>query len=1153
MFDTIESRHTPEKLITDILDEERPLVLFLGQSFCSDSKGDPLVRKALEHLRKTIPNKSTWPKLITTPELKKSTYEWLSERFERNVLSESLSMTFEVAWSAVFTSSIDPQISRKLESKGRAPETIVSKEHFARVARSRSRPPVHYLFGKSNELEGNYSVPCGPLELIQRKSIHTNALVSRISETVTSLGLLVVEGFIPEDDWLTADELLAPISTNESITVLWLGQAPNNSMVFDLLLEKGQIRTDSRRLHEILTHLLIESDKTTEAQLGLIEQRASNTITLDNGRYLQVTPSLRLRVEAAAAIIDDSWLEDAPPLLGAALEEDFRKFHGGFGGVRTQVDGVRKGYAIKRDFETALERAFRNCVRHLGKQQNFIVLHGQSGTGKTVALARLAYQLRSETKIPVLYAKNRIPNASDIEEFIAEAERSGATCVAVICDANQAPDRYRDLANSLKSRGRKCITIGSSYKVEGIKRTNRGFVEAEAEATQKEVSALSSLLKRYAPRQSVRIEHEKNVFALLYRYISMGRARIIDGIAEEARHAELVVRIRAKSIPYTNKPEYVLAKQLISLGLGKENTSIFEDELPEHAEAGLDAAGKLIDLVMASGRLDCPIPLNLLLRALSGTSQSLDYTQISYLFESLDLFRWHTSDAEGNEFLIQPRLRLEAELICRRRLAEKSKEIECLLQLMKAVRRSAPDSRSEVAFLLDLLGKMQKEGPRKKAYESGYLSVAKTLTELREVHQVKDASLMLQESVFRRAAVQSSDNSDPHGANSLTVEQRAEILNEAREIVETARNEIDERSMRASKKTRANLAVEHASIYGYLAVGLARQGADEEIVWSHYLAARTATATAISEANNHYPYDIALWTPVDILKYSKSSLAHEMELKADVFSIFDHANTENFNDFSASKFKERKIRAAEDLGSFELADEAYLSLEKTHPAVAYYLKARTTCRELFHTKTDEIKRTALAKVPSAINFLRSKLDIVQTDIRPLQLLIQLIWVEKTGRFIFGKEKALIPNDRRFQEEMLTLVRSLNALAGDNQKNNFRLLEAVFEWVSGSVEQAIDLFKELSSDTEFEDSARVVRRFLLESSGPHSGFRGRVIRDRGDGHWTVNIYNISKNIDLLGRDFIREELAVGREISNFNISFNYLGPIAEPLSRHGVRS
>ena len=1156
MNDKKDGNITTENIIKDVISKNKPLVLFLGQDYAYTNKGDPVLAKVISHLNIENEGNESWLSLLKSNKVTKETYEWLAERFERTTQTDFIDNIFQLSWSAVFTTSIDPQIAKKIESRGRVPESILSKDHYAKVARSRSRPPIYYLFGKCNEIDNSYSVPSNIFQLMQRKNTHTGALLNRVPDTVTSLGLLVVDGFRENRDWLSIDDMLAPLSVNPEIAVIWLGEAPINSIFFDAMISNGQILYDERSLSEIVLSMLVHSDSFSDEQLGVIEQRGTETITLNDGKFFSVPSYLRLRVESTANIIDDSWLEQYPIITGVELEEDFRRFHGGFGGIRNQFEGIRKGYAVKREFEKTLEKKCRDNLNNIGKSNGYIVVHGQSGTGKSVSLARVAYFLRNEFKLPILYSKNRLPSASDIEDFIAEAEKSGAICVVLVCDANQSPDKYRDLAISLKSRGRKCLIIGSAYKIEGIRKKNINFIEASSTTTEEEISKLYILLEQFAPRYgrvAKLTPQDKNVFSLFYRHLTMGRARIIDGITDEARYTEQVIRIKARTMPQSYQPQFVLAQQLIKLGIGSPTVKLFEDESEEHTEAGIDAAGKLIDLVMVAGRLDCPVPLNLLLRTLSSDKNSLDYIQIAYLFEELDLFRWDTSDAEGHEYFIHPRLRLEAELICRRRLSERSKEIGYLLQLIKSVRYSSTDRRSEITFILDLLIKMQKEGPRKNAYQDGYLDVANALTELRTKHNIIDASLMLQESVFRRSAVHASDKKENADIRVLTIEQRDLILNEARAIVENARNQISERTLRASKKTQQSLAVEHASIYGYLAVGLARQDAGEDVVWSHYLAAKTAITTAISVANNHYPFDIALWTPIDVLKYKEFSLAHKMELLSDVLSIFDQADTVSFNDFSASKFESRKLKAAMELGFEKIEEESYLSLEKTNPSIAYYIKARSMCAGIFNGRFETIPDNLMKCVSEAVSFLMSKLNIVLTDIRPLQLLIQLIWIQKTHSFIFKKEKLIIPQDNKFQDEILLLVRNLNQLAGENKRNNFRLLEAVFEWVRGSAEHSRELFRELSSDTEFEDSSRVTRRFILENNDVVRGFKGRVIRDRGDGHWTVSVFDLSRNIDLLGRDFNGDDISIGREISRFNIAFNYLGPIAEPLSRYGVRS
>ena len=71
---------------------------------------------------------------------------------------------------------------------------------------------------------------------------------------------------------------------------------------------------------------------------------------------------------------------------------------------------------------------------------------------------------------------------------------------------------------------------------------------------------------------------------------------------------------------------------------------------------------------MAAGRPNCLIPINLLMRAVTGDAAQIDLSTIARLFQGLDLFRWRRFENDGEEILISPRLVLEAELICRRRL-----------------------------------------------------------------------------------------------------------------------------------------------------------------------------------------------------------------------------------------------------------------------------------------------------------------------------------------------------------------------------------------------------------------------------------------------------------------------------------------------------
>lgn len=1134
------------------LREEKPVVLFLGQSFSAPGTSDQLLDQFLEHLSRPPQLRTSWSQVFSSTPILTEDYQWLAERFDRFVYMDAVSNMLDVGWSSVFTTSIDPGIVSALETRGRAPEAILARDHFPRVPRSRSRPAVHYLFGRANETEAAYRCPRSKAEVKQRISIHANQFINRIAETVTPLGLLVIDGYIPGDDWLPIDDILAPLSQETGLRILWFGlPQPPVSDFFEDMVNQGTIVFDTRTLPEVITQI---QAVTAGEPLGRSTQSEAGTISLRDGAIMQVSPSLRLRVEAAATIIDDTWVSDRTPLFGTEEIEAFRRFHGDLGGARGLIEGIARGYAIKRNFEDQLKLAVDRSIKDFSGPESFVVLHGQSGVGKSVALARLAYVMRTEIKVPVLFSWDRIPTALEVDDFCAEAGKAGALGTLVLCDANQSFDRYRELSTALRSRGRRVVVVGTSYRLEE-RRNDRHFVEAPAEMTQLEIEALKKILIKFSGSDNEHIKAaltDKNVLALLYRYLSASRARITAGIANEARSVQQTISLRARDIPKSTNVRSLLAEKLIQAGLADGNIDLFNDDSAE-GYSDIDTAGRLIDYVMVVGRLDCAVPVNLVIRALRALNNDLDIAQISYLFGELDLFRWRMADAEGNDLLIQPRLQLEAELICKRRLASIEKEIECIIQLIGAVRPAAVDRSSEVDFLLDLLPKLNREGPRSKSYESGYLQIAQALTNLRTIHQVVDSRLILQESAFRRAAIYIMDapdaNHDDRGVKDI---ERDEILNEAREAVEVALDAIVNKNLHASRKTHHNLLNERASIYGYLAVGLARRNASEDEIWSNYLAAKTAISNAIAVSGGYHSQDVGMWTPHDILQVPNLYLSSskKAELRADILSIIDEVDTSLLSSISAQRFQLRRLKVGENLEDAELAEEAFSELEKHSPSVAYFIKARSMCPDVFGAGEEPFSSSIVEKAELAAAYLENRLEKIVGDSRALQLLLQLQWASFTRHRLLRSERFPIPLDRGFQEKILSTVIEMNRAAGSGARNVYRFLEATLEWVLGDTGRSRELFRNLAADTEFEDPSRVVRRLVLAArEDGQLGFKGRVERVRSDGHWTVSVLGLQRTIDLLERDFPHETLKPGREL-RFNIAFNYLGPIADPTPRLG---
>ena len=1159
----------PLEILTATLKEKRPLVLFAGQSL--DSSHDAILSALLERFGCTDIN-SGWCAVLRQS-MSADDMDWLSERFERSVPSDAVALIFNVAWHAVFTSSIDPQFARRFETRGRQPESVLSRDTYARVPRSRSRPPIHYLLGKSNETVEEARAPRKQSDLTRRLNLHATELLNRIAETATARGLVVIAGYDPGKDWMPIDRLLAPLLGLTGPKVLWFGYPSEpDSILAEEMIQQGSLIATTTLLTSAISQLELRG---TLNVVGSAAPDEPGIVSISGGVALDITPVLRLRVEASAAIVDDEWTEDPEPLGESELDDAFRHFHRALGNFRLLVEGVAHGFAVEREFEQVLWTAVTNKLRKLGQpdSDDVVVLHGQSGTGKSIALARLTRKIRRKLHLPVVVATNRIPNHADIEAFCLESERLGATTV-LICDSSQAPQRYDDLASALRSRGRRLLIVGACYRIKTHADHKMGqFVEASDCVSQDELLSFKELEKKF--RLSPRYDHGQpttdSIFAMLYRRLPSARAHLAAGVSSEARATESIVRERARNVPQPSTGLTPLAQALIDAGIIHPTLQMLEEE-ENLAVMGSDAAARLVDYVMVAGRVDCAVPVNLVFRVL-GQADGLHSDQIHYLFDGLDLFRWR-EDEEGSDFLIAPRIQLEAELICRRKLSP-DQEIERLIDLISSIRLGV-DQRAERTFLLDLLFKIDRNGPRKEAYSAGYLRFADALKKLREHNKIFDPDIVLRECVFRRRAVRQLQND--YNANRPD-DERLAILDEARDTIEKTLRQIDDERnpvSRVSRKTQQSLVAERSAIYGYLAVERAQPSSGEDF-WSDYLAARAASEKAIGLDRNSYPIDIALWTASDVLKRKKGELSDEQraEILADLYATIDVADdvfrvkkqtTGTTSDLpedrdpdeglglldQKARYLDRRSRVASVIGDAKLSDETLAELESVAPAAATFLIAKRRAEYVYISEppfNDKIRRSAA----KAADYIYSRVNAgIEIDDRCQRLLLRLRWAQATGERLMFNERSRTPADRHQILDMYEIVISLNEQAGVNARNRERFLEAVLCWLLKDTSRAIDIWQSLERDTEYEDRSRVVKWLVVtDESGSPRQFRGRV-EARGKNDWWVRVEGIDRPIRMRLREFPKDDLAHGRELRNFGIAFNYIGPIADPLSRPVLR-
>ena len=1128
------------ELLIAALREQQPLVLVLGQdAWRENGQEDPVLAKALTHLGREDAKQRGWRALLAEP-LPSGFYQWLTERLARRVPPDSLSALGELPWSAVFSSSLDPGL-KDLFSKRQRPELVLTSAEMPPAVRSRVRPPVYHLFGHARSLDPRAQPPADRAALNGRRVNDTMPLLNRILDTATPLGVVVVDGVAETRDWLRIDDLIGAVSSAGRHQVIWFKRrdaALPEDDDFAAEVDAGRILVAEERLSTAIAHIRAVPQV---ADILVPAPEEAGKVTFSSGDSLEVLPEQRLHVEAVASIVDDAWSAPLAALGPDAAYAAFRQFHGDLGNRRSLVEGVRRGFAIKRDYEDDLISRVIDAINRHGRVNTPIVVHGQSATGKSIALARVVAEVRKAKDAAVLYANTRIPQPAEIADYCHHAERAGAKATLVVCDANQDDRFYVDLLSGLRSRGHRVVVLGSRYRIidgEGDSPTNT--IEAPAALSVREENDLSGLLQQFA-NEHVAPEtlHDHNMLSFLYRALPLTRYRIGAGLGTEASRTERMVGEQRVEYLASRPPATTMAQRLVEAGAGDAFPRLFDPKQRQAIDLD-DGAGRIIDLVMAAGSLGCPVPSNLLWRLTADhPSTSLSPGATFEIFGSLDLFRWDWADDEHNELMIGPRLTLEAELICARRLGSPQKEADCIVELIRTIRSVGVDRDHERRFLLNVLRRVGPDGPRQKRYRAAYVRIGEALTELRTRRGVFDPSVILQESAFRRYAVREEAAEE---------DSRMTLLTEARDAIQAALDGLATDTVRASRRTQRFLKVELASLYGFIAYRKAEAGSPNEEVWSTYLAARSSVRQAASATDSYYPMDIGLWTPSDILQKGAMTDWQRAELKADIYDILDQVDLDALRPEQRERFDIRRFRTAGALDDRGLSDAAFADLIERESAAGCYLRARQMAPDWDGHAEKLFSDVEREQARCAAEFLDEYMPIVAQDPRSLSLLLECRWIFEVGRRPFVGQRQPLPANAGARNALLHIVTKLNEASGESRKNVARYLAATLTWIAGGERAATEMFRELARDTDYEDAGRVVQRHVIaEQDGAWKRFSGRVEGEPRGGSCTVRLEGGSQQIvRLLERDFSRYEIAYGRQIREFGVAFNYIGPIATPI-------
>lgn len=1124
--------------LEDAITADIPIVAILGQSLGQGP--EECDRVCLAALARLGIEGSSWNDIFSSGSLEPEFYGWLNERFERRSPSRELASIADAHFSAVFTSSFDPVLKNLFGTDGRQPEPILVGNPPPPVSRSKLRPRIYYLFGMTGA--GQFQPPTSRIALKARHSQHATPMLNTLFDVATPIGVVVVSGLRAGRDWLDPSDILGQLSRAPTESVLWFGPDPGfegeDADVFAELIEAKVVLRDERPLGVAIAE--------AEASRGAAKLQTWNEpgiVSFSDGRRLITTPSMRLSTEASASIIDDAWMDFLHPVDAGMEGDNFALFHSIPSSTRLLFDGVRRDYAIRRDFERDLTDVVRGAVNNHANEKGAIVISGQSGIGKSIALYRLAAGIRSEKLAAVLFARDRIPLAIELATFLSEVDKLNQVTLLIV-DALESPKRYDTLLQSFRSRGHRLVIVGTSYSTDLAAHRHDGrLIKASPRLSEKEADALVALTKRYSPNLILgeRYSGSEHALAQFFWKLPQSRSRLALGLGREARSKERELRDRGRS-ERPVKHVTALALALVQAGYRSE-MPILTQELA--ADEQNDAAGKLIDYVMVCSRLHKWVPINLVLRALVSESLAspagIDTDLIRDLFEGNDLFRWRYHDSNEDQLLIGARLQLEAQLICDQRLGSPVHEARKILELVSNATRAGPEGSEETRFVAEIVYAIGPDGPLGERYQESYGEIAKSLTSLRKSRGVRNARLMLQEATLRRHFIRKNEFK-------ISVDGRWQLLDEGREAVEEALSDISSprEGLRAALRTIENLWVERAATYGYLATSAAKSEMPADAVWANYLAARQATRNATGRVDTYYPLDISLWIPIDILEASKNlGIERETEMRADILSAMDMVDEEELESSQLEIFQRQRLRAADLVGNTDLSDEAFAALDKVGSSVGYYFRAKKLAPTQSAAGVPVTDRQ-LRQAEAAAKYLLRNRDRVLGDPRCMRLLLSSLWLWRTESWLLRGLRQPLPVSDADRSQIFGVLTDLSYASGGDIPPKHKYLIAVFSWLTGDETRAIAQFRQLARDTEYVEGRRVLPRNVITNEKKEPvPFSGVVERRIGEQRWSVHVRDLNRKVDLVESRWF-QDVSIGKEIQRFAIAFNYLGPIADQL-------
>lgn len=803
--------------------------------------------------------------------------------------------------------------------------------------------------------------------------------------------------------------------------------------------------------------------------------------------------------------------------------------------------GYKQQFNLRRDYENKLYEKVKTRLDAPGSDmEKIICLTSQSGAGKSIALAYLAYRVFMERQYPVLFLQNKdvslvfdrdteqIRGMKQIERYLEILKDKGAKSILFVLDVSAFGKISRASCCRLfeilaGQKGYNIVLVFSSYEIvedDRGRREKRNYIEMEADPRIHpglEEESFRKILRQKAGFSQDQIDRVMSVMhnerdengqeacklmSLLYRAVYDVRPAFEGGIRREATTSiDEILKMAGKEAA----PRLIYSDIAMALKHAYENSKDKEkhkDIKPYMDKVGSDGieikedVENLLASVALCSKYGLPVPANLAYRLLP----SVSYKYVQMIFH-LPFFVFHSFDDGDFEFWI--RTREEAEMLLRAFNIDEEGEVGLLKQMIENLNATTSYSHtSEVELMVKMLVRL---GPNSLTWSDKRLSfeyypkIIGALQSLREKH-AGHPRLTLQEIVYTREYVVHQFDNQMEDDEIMSLEK----------LVITLRNAI-----RIGEEELLRLMKEHDSANFFLCDALTIEINTSRLkIFQHTKVrnmkefirmAKECLGVIQHSPDNSYAYTTLFQTALLMCDSDDSNDIDKTNILANCGEMIVRLRGEHEEIAQQAQVLDASDKLLAKLGRVDLNDKYFQSLLQHGSGAGVYIRTYRMLEkngiELYR-KGNTLSEEQVTICQQACDYLTKKeyAKVVSDSVACQQLLLRLKWMILDGEPIFSRPRQYTYISSEGWEELLAICRHYRDYLYDEEDNYYNantmlyvlaLCYAQLGKFADSL-KVCDIIRNKTEDLYFENRVRVLH-ILCDPTGKPIEFLGSFIR------------------------------------------------------------